>query len=129
MTKSNHGGRLYSLNGIPVTSKVLERLEGRWEVHEEEEFKTLFLLVVLEMILTPTQSPRLASDLVPALCCAVQAAEYDWCELVLEKLMASVMSFARRFYREGYAGGCGGCVIFIVVTPVICVSSLFFWLM
>ncbi|XP_021736783.1 uncharacterized protein LOC110703306 [Chenopodium quinoa] len=108
-------GRVYTSIGIPVNSKIMERVEGKWEAHEEEEFKTLFLLLSLEMVLCPTQSPRLACDLFPALTCAMNASCYNWCELVLNKLMESVASFARRFYSTGVAGGCGGCTIFVVV--------------
>ncbi|XP_021727867.1 uncharacterized protein LOC110694984 isoform X2 [Chenopodium quinoa] len=108
-------GRVYTLNGIPVNSTILDRLEGSWQDDDEEEFKTVFLLVVLEMVLCPTHSPRLASDLIPTLSCAMVTMEYDGCELVLVKLLDSVVSFARRFYRKGYAGGCGGCLIFIVI--------------
>ncbi|XP_021727198.1 uncharacterized protein LOC110694316 isoform X3 [Chenopodium quinoa] len=67
------------------------------------------------MVLCPTQSPRLASDLMHALGCVMETCEYDWCELVLCKLMDSICSFARRFYANGYAGGCGGCAMFVVI--------------
>ncbi|XP_021744634.1 uncharacterized protein LOC110710616 [Chenopodium quinoa] len=67
------------------------------------------------MLLCPTLSPTLAPDLVPALSCAMVAAEYDWCTLVLSKLLSSVRSFARRFYSCGNAGGCGGCILFAVI--------------
>ncbi|XP_021761349.1 uncharacterized protein LOC110726193 isoform X2 [Chenopodium quinoa] len=67
------------------------------------------------MLLCPNQSSRLAADLVPALMCASRAAEYDWCSLVLKKLMESVAMFARRFYASGVASGCAGCLILIVV--------------
>ena len=89
---------------------------------EEEVFKTMFLIVALEMVLCSTQSPRLAADLLPAISCAMDAAEYDWCRLVLSKFMGSFTSFARRFYATGLAGGCGGCAIFAVV----CISCLLF---
>ncbi|XP_021719109.1 uncharacterized protein LOC110686824 [Chenopodium quinoa] len=108
-------GVCYTSVGIPVNSRLMERLEGEWDVDEEEEFKTIFLLISLEMVLCPTQSLRLACDLFPALTCAMNAASYNWCELVLNKLMESVASFARRFYSTGVAGGCGGCTIFAVV--------------
>ena len=67
------GGRVYTSVGIPVNSRLMERLEGEWDVDEEEEFKTIFLLISLEMVLCPTQSPRLACDLFPALTCAMNA--------------------------------------------------------
>ncbi|XP_021722289.1 uncharacterized protein LOC110689788 [Chenopodium quinoa] len=108
-------GVVYTSIGIPVNGKMMERVEGKWEAHEEEEFKTLFLFLSLEMVLCPTQSPRLACDLLHALTCAMNDGSYNWCELVLKKLMESVGSFARRFYSTGVAGGCGGCTIFAVV--------------
>ncbi|XP_021723578.1 uncharacterized protein LOC110690964 [Chenopodium quinoa] len=94
---------------------MLDRLEGYFEESQEEEFKTLFLIVALEMVLCPTQSPRLAANLLPSLSCAMDAVEYGWCGLVLSKFMDSVSSFARRFYANGFAGGCGGCTILAVI--------------
>ncbi|XP_021738418.1 uncharacterized protein LOC110704918 [Chenopodium quinoa] len=116
LTKScRRTGREYTSVGIPVTSELLERLECHFEPDEEEDFKLLFLLVALQMVLCPTQSPRLASDLLPALSCAMDCAEYNWCELVLEKLMESVANFGKRFYATGFANGCGGCAFFAVI--------------
>ncbi|XP_021759934.1 uncharacterized protein LOC110724778 [Chenopodium quinoa] len=103
------------ISGIHINSIVLDRLEGDWDADEEEEFKTLFLMVALQMVLCPTQSPRLAADLVPALTCARECAKYDWCGLLLNKLMDSVLNFACRFYGTGFASGCGGCTMFLVV--------------
>ncbi|XP_021715741.1 uncharacterized protein LOC110683657 [Chenopodium quinoa] len=115
-TKSSRGcGSVYISVGIPVTSKMMDRLEGNFGEDEEEEFKTLFLILLLHMVMCPTQSPRLATDLIPAVSCVKNCKEYDWSDLVLKKLMASVSSFARRFYATGYAGGCGGCAIFAVI--------------
>ncbi|XP_021735198.1 uncharacterized protein LOC110701900 [Chenopodium quinoa] len=114
-SKSNKTGRQYKSEGIPVDRKLMERVEGYWGEEDGDEFKMLFLLLSLEMLLCPTQSSRLASDLVPCLTCASEASEYDWCSLVLKKLMDSVATFARRFYASGYASGCGGCLIFAVV--------------
>ncbi|XP_021765892.1 uncharacterized protein LOC110730406 [Chenopodium quinoa] len=67
------------------------------------------------MVLCPTQSSRLAADLLPAIGCAMEANEYDWCGLVLSKFIGSVSSFARRFYANGFASGCGGCAIFATI--------------
>ncbi|XP_021758410.1 uncharacterized protein LOC110723373 [Chenopodium quinoa] len=112
---SKPSGRVYTSVGIPVTGEMMDRLERYFGEDEEEDFKTLFLIVALEMVLCPTQSPRLAGNLLPAISCAMDAAEYDWCGLVLSKFMDSVTSFVRRFYATGVAGGCGGCAIFAVV--------------
>ncbi|XP_021750818.1 uncharacterized protein LOC110716491 isoform X2 [Chenopodium quinoa] len=94
---------------------MLDKLKERFEEHQEEEFKTLFLIIALQMVLCPTQSSRLAYDLLPAVSCAMDSIDYDWCDLVLTKFMDNVSSFARRFYANGFAGGCGGCSIFGVI--------------
>ncbi|XP_021755390.1 uncharacterized protein LOC110720637 isoform X2 [Chenopodium quinoa] len=111
----NFLGRTYTSTGIPINSSMMDRLEDYWEAHDKEEFKTLFLLIILQMLLCPTQSPRLAADLVPALTCASDCQNFDWCELVMGRLMQSVVSFARAFYASGFAKGCGGCTIFLVI--------------
>ncbi|XP_021769111.1 uncharacterized protein LOC110733378 isoform X1 [Chenopodium quinoa] len=114
-TKSSRGsGNVYTSIGIQLTTQMMDRLQENFGDEYEEEFKTLFLIVVLHMVLCPTQSPRLGSDLLPALSCAMDWVNYYWCDLVLKKLMDSVSSFKRRFYANGFAGGCGGCAIFAV---------------
>lgn len=60
------------------------------------------MLLSLEMLLCPNQSSRLVTDLVPSLTCAARAAD-------------GLAMFARRFYSVGFASGCAGCLIFIVV--------------
>lgn len=67
---SRHVGRLYNSRGIPVDSNMLDKVEGHWEKDDEVEFKTLFLLLALHMVLCPAQATRLAVDLIPALTCA-----------------------------------------------------------
>ncbi|XP_021740751.1 uncharacterized protein LOC110707037 isoform X1 [Chenopodium quinoa] len=124
-TKSSTTGREYIFEGIQVNADLIARVEGQWEDDQAEEFKTVFLLLALEMLLCPNQSSRLAADLVPSLTCASKAAQYDWCSLVLKKLMNSVAMFARRFYSSGYASGCAGCLIYIVV----CDIYVNFWLL
>ncbi|XP_021759305.1 uncharacterized protein LOC110724206 [Chenopodium quinoa] len=114
-SKSTKTSRHYKTEGIHVNRQLMDGVEGHWQEHEEDEFKMLFLLLSLEMLLCPTQSSRLASDLVPSLTCAPRAVEYDWCCLVLKKLMDSVAAFSRRYYSSGFASGCGGCLIFVVV--------------
>ncbi|XP_021758961.1 uncharacterized protein LOC110723872 isoform X2 [Chenopodium quinoa] len=107
--------RVYYSKSIAVDSKIMDLVEGVWLDDQEEEFKTLFLLLALDLVLCPTQSPRLAVDLIPALTCAMKCASYDWCGLVIDFFMESVSSFACRFYGSGYAVGCGGCSIFVVL--------------
>ncbi|KAL2943834.1 hypothetical protein RDABS01_032181 [Bienertia sinuspersici] len=75
---------------------------GVLEESEEHEFKALFLAISLHLVLTPTQG-------------AVTTVKYDWCSLVIRKLMQAVEVFGRRFYVDGYAGGCGGCSIFLAI--------------
>ncbi|XP_021723293.1 uncharacterized protein LOC110690724 isoform X2 [Chenopodium quinoa] len=114
-SKCSRTGREYIFEGIQVNADLIASVEGEWEEDQAEEFKTVFLLLSLEMLLCPNKSSRLASDLVPLLTCAARAADYDWCSLVLQKLMCSVAMFARRFYSVRFASGCAGCLIFMVV--------------
>ncbi|XP_021714845.1 uncharacterized protein LOC110682806 [Chenopodium quinoa] len=104
---SRYEGRVYISKGISVNHMVMERLEGEWNDGEEAEFKTLFLLLSLHMVLCPTQSPRISADLVPALTYAQECIDFDWCGLVVSKLLCSVATFARTFYDNGYARGSG----------------------
>ncbi|XP_021737667.1 uncharacterized protein LOC110704186 [Chenopodium quinoa] len=112
---TRYKGRAYVVKGIHVNSTIMDRVEGNWEENEEAEFKTLFLILSLHMVLFSTQSPRLSSDLLPALTCATECAKYDWCNLVLSKFLSSVSSFAKRLDATGNGGGSGGCLLFIVV--------------
>uniref|UniRef100_A0A803MR83 Uncharacterized protein n=1 Tax=Chenopodium quinoa TaxID=63459 RepID=A0A803MR83_CHEQI len=82
------------------------------------EFRVAFLLLALVDILCPTTSYRLCPKLLPAAIAAVDPESYDWCSLVLEKVMYSVSSFARRFYPSGFSKGCGGCTIFLAIMYV-----------
>ncbi|KAL2905749.1 Protein translocase subunit SecA, partial [Bienertia sinuspersici] len=113
--KSDDGSGSVQLRGIEITPGMVRRAEEYWEESEEHEFKALFLAISLHLVLTPTQGARLAADVVPALCCAVTTVKYDWCSLVVRKLMQAVEVFGRRFYVDGYAGGCGGCSIFLAI--------------
>ncbi|XP_021734964.1 uncharacterized protein LOC110701658 [Chenopodium quinoa] len=93
--KSIKTGREYIFKGISVNAELIGRIEGQWKEDQADEFKTVFLLLSLEMLFCPNQSSRLAADLVLALTCASKAVEYDWCSMVLKKLMDSVAMFAR----------------------------------
>ncbi|XP_021758867.1 uncharacterized protein LOC110723800 isoform X2 [Chenopodium quinoa] len=99
-------------NRIPVTSALIERAKGSWGEEQEAEFKTVFLILALHLVLCPTQAHQLESDLVPALTCAVQAKNYDWCGLVLEKFFDSCCRFRK---KHGYGKGFGGCSIFLAI--------------
>ncbi|KAL2906054.1 Protein split ends, partial [Bienertia sinuspersici] len=81
----------------------------------EKDFKECFVMLALMDVLCPTTCHRMSSKLLPYVCCAVRARQYDWCSLVLEHLFHSIQNFAKRFYPDGYAKGCGGCTIFLAV--------------
>ncbi|KAL2921777.1 Catalase-peroxidase, partial [Bienertia sinuspersici] len=81
----------------------------------EKEFKECFVMLALMDVLCLTTCHRMSSKLLPYVCCAVRARQYDWCSLVLEHLFHSIQNFAKRFYPDGYAKGCGGCTIFLAV--------------
>ncbi|KAL2930028.1 hypothetical protein RDABS01_035438, partial [Bienertia sinuspersici] len=81
----------------------------------EKDFKECFVMLELMDVLCPTTCHRMSSKLLPYVCCAVRARQYDWCLLVLEHLFHSIQNFAKRFYPDGYAKGCGGCTIFLAV--------------
>ena len=125
MERLKKSGKLIITKGVSVTDAIIGRLKGQWSCEEEVEFKILFLLMDLYMILCPTQSQCLEADLIPALTCATEARHYDWCALVLEKLMSSVKRFARKFNARGYAAGCGGCSLFVAVSVLS--SILIYW--
>lgn len=108
-------GRVVRRTGFAVTPGVVDKLMSKFEDHEAEEFKMLFLMAALDMVLCPTQCTRFPKEMVPALGCASLARSYNWCALVLDKLMASVKRFGDRFYNAGFAGGCGGCTLFLAV--------------
>ncbi|KAL2944566.1 50S ribosomal protein L31 type B [Bienertia sinuspersici] len=81
----------------------------------EKEFKECFMMLALMDVLCPTTCHRMSSKMLPYVCCAVRARQYDWCSLVIEHLFHSIKNFAKRFYPDGYAKGCGGCTIFLAV--------------
>ncbi|KAL2920828.1 Luminal-binding protein 1 [Bienertia sinuspersici] len=81
----------------------------------EKDFKECFVMLALMDVLCPTTCHRMSSKLLPYVCYAVRARQYDWCSLVLEHLFHSIQNFAKRFYPYGYAKGCGGCTIFLAV--------------
>ncbi|KAL2938909.1 Uncharacterized protein RDABS01_022358 [Bienertia sinuspersici] len=67
-----------------------------------EEFKECFVMLALMDVLCPTTCHRISSKLLPYVCCAVRARQYDWCSLVLEHLFHSIQNFAKSFYPDGY---------------------------
>ena len=77
-SKGHMGGVRAVRKGYPITPIMLDRAEGEWQEEEEEEFKLLFLFLAVQMILCPTQCPRLPLDLIrlpldliPAVTCAL----------------------------------------------------------
>ncbi|XP_021755803.1 uncharacterized protein LOC110720990 [Chenopodium quinoa] len=113
--KQKMSGRVNKQKGIVIDGALLEKAKGSWEEEDEEDFKTLFLILALHMILCPPLSSHFDNDLMPALSCAKQAWNYDWCGLVLEKLLDSGYKFGNKFYADGFAKGCGGCSIFLAI--------------
>lgn len=63
----------------------------------------------------PTTCQRMSINLLPAVVVAEEAKEYDWCTLLLDHLMHSIKTFAKRFYLDGFAKCCGGCTLFLAV--------------
>ncbi|XP_056693469.1 uncharacterized protein [Spinacia oleracea] len=102
-------------DGIPVNPRFLKRLEGYWEENEEEEFKTMFLIATLQMVLCPTQCARLSSGLLYVCTLGKKAREYDWCKLVYDFFMEKVKVFCRDFYTFGWVKGIGGCSLYLVI--------------
>ncbi|XP_021763746.1 uncharacterized protein LOC110728398 isoform X2 [Chenopodium quinoa] len=100
------------VRGIP-RKNLVDALEAPLE--DVVEFKVAFLLLALAVILCPTTSHRLCSTLIPAAFAANDTESYDWCKLVIDQLMYSISSLARRFYPMGFAKGCGGCTIILSI--------------
>ncbi|KAL2944795.1 hypothetical protein RDABS01_033142 [Bienertia sinuspersici] len=67
----------------------------------EKDFKECFVMLALMDVLCPTTCHRMSSKLLPYVCYAVRARQYDWCSLVLEHLFHSIQNFAKRFYPMG----------------------------
>uniref|UniRef100_A0A803N1Z9 Ubiquitin-like protease family profile domain-containing protein n=1 Tax=Chenopodium quinoa TaxID=63459 RepID=A0A803N1Z9_CHEQI len=103
------------VRGIP-RKNLVDALEAPLE--DVVEFKVAFLLLALAVILCPTTSHRLCSTLIPAAFAANDTESYDWCKLVIDQLMYSISSLARRFYPMGFAKGCGGCTIILSTVNV-----------
>ncbi|XP_021726469.1 uncharacterized protein LOC110693632 [Chenopodium quinoa] len=81
-----------------------------------QKFQTTFLVAALGMILCPTTDGSvLATSLLPAVTVASNARIYDWCKFVLDWLLDYAKMFLKRFNAKGYAGGCGGCTLFLAV--------------
>ncbi|KNA13508.1 hypothetical protein SOVF_116160 [Spinacia oleracea] len=100
--------------GGGITKKTLmEYVEGPSE--DDNEFKRHFLMLALDSVLTPTTCHRLSMKFFHCVAVAYEASEYDWCSLVLEQLLHVVGSFSKRFYADGYARVCGGCLIFMAI--------------
>ncbi|XP_056695650.1 uncharacterized protein [Spinacia oleracea] len=108
-------GAVISTDAIPVNPKFIQRLEGTWEDKDEEEFKTMFLIAAVEMVLCPTQCGRLSPSLLYACSLGMQAREYDWCKLVYEFFIERAKVFCRDFYTFGWTKGVGGCSMYLVI--------------
>lgn len=107
--------------------KVVEAVKRDCDEDYEKDFKEAFLALALAYVLCPTTcSSRLDTDLIPSVSVALAAKKYDWCSLVLDKLMFHTKRFAEKFYKEGYAKCCGGCTYFLAVGHLCLVCILFF---
>lgn len=104
--------------------KVIEVVERDCDEDFEMEFTEAFLALALAYVLCPTTCPRLEKELIPALT-VHEAKEYDWCSLVIEKLLFHARRFASNFYKNGYASCVGGCTYFLAVCDF-CLFILFF---
>ncbi|KMT07916.1 hypothetical protein BVRB_6g145200 [Beta vulgaris subsp. vulgaris] len=104
--------------GIPMV-KVLEKVEGVCDNSGEYEFKTAFLILVLCDFSCPTTCRRLESDFVVVATLAMDAKDYDWSSLVLEKLLVHARHFVEKLYKHGYAKGCGGCTYFLAIASIV----------
>lgn len=96
--------------GIP-RSTIMRLVED--ETDDELNFKRGFLMIILCDLLCPTTCHRLSIALFPAIWVAMNAVGYDWCTFVVDQLVLAIARFARRFYRHGYALGCGSCMFFL----------------
>lgn len=114
-------GREYSARHVPIVlNEIKESLcEDNWLLEDEERFKTEFLICALSMILCPTACGRLPADLEVAATLANKAAEYDWCQLVYDKLLVSGFKFSKKFYKHGYVASNGGCSYFLAVSSYV----------
>lgn len=84
---------------------------------EIADFKIGFLIAALGYILCATaNTSHLGVKLVPSLLVYDEADEYDWCTYVFNWMVASARGFQRKFARRGYVAGCGGCILFLLVS-------------
>ncbi|XP_056692939.1 uncharacterized protein [Spinacia oleracea] len=102
-------------DAIPVNPKFLERLEGEWGENDEQEFKTMFLIAALAMVLCPTQCGRLSAGTIYACTLGMQSSQYDWCKLVYDFFIEMAKVFCRDFYTYGWTKGVGGCTMYLVI--------------
>ncbi|XP_056686433.1 uncharacterized protein [Spinacia oleracea] len=100
---------------IPVNPKFLERLEGDWGENDEQEFKTMFLIATLGMVLCPTQCIRLSTGTIYACTLGMHSRQYDWCKLVYDFFIERAKVFCRDFYTYGWTKGVGACTMFLVI--------------
>ncbi|XP_056695507.1 uncharacterized protein [Spinacia oleracea] len=106
-------------DAIPVNPKFLERLEGEWGENDEQEFKTMFLIAALAMVLCPTQCGRLSAGTIYACTLGMQSSQYDWCKLVYDFFIERAKVFCRDFYTYGWTKGVGGCTMYLVCVVVV----------
>ena len=94
---------------------VRNRFKDGWCEADEEEFKACFMVVALGDFLRPTTCSRFPKPLYAAVGLARRTREYDWCQMVVDRLMRAGWLFSKKFYEDGFAAGCGGCTYFLAV--------------
>lgn len=83
---------------------------------EKLAFRNAFLAVVVGHLLCPTaMCTNLSHKLMAVVSLGGVAEEYDWCTWTYNRLMERVEVFLKSFYDDGYARGCGGCVVALMV--------------
>uniref|UniRef100_A0A803M9J0 Uncharacterized protein n=1 Tax=Chenopodium quinoa TaxID=63459 RepID=A0A803M9J0_CHEQI len=114
-----NGDQLSLVKAIGVVTKGLDKDGNELPLANDAEkmqFRNAFLIVVLGALLCPTTKwGLLAKKLTPAITVARHSAKYDWCTMVYNWLIDCVKVFADKFDENGFAAGCGGCSLFVLV--------------
>ncbi|KAL2901739.1 Gag-Pro-Pol polyprotein [Bienertia sinuspersici] len=100
--------------GLPYGPKVVVSVNA-----DMSKSMTLRRRLALSDVLYPTTCLRLEKELIPMLSIAYNVVEYDWCQLVLDKLLWNCRKFAQKFYKDGFLKGVCGCTYF----PVVCMVA------
>ncbi|XP_056697545.1 uncharacterized protein [Spinacia oleracea] len=83
---------------------------------ENIEFRNAFLAIVVGHLLCPTSMcTNLSHSVMGVVSLGGVAEEYDWCTWTYNRLMERVEVFSKSFDELGYVGGCGGCVVALMI--------------